>query len=102
MTRLLLSKWPSCQEDKESEDDEINQIIAKEKLSEYQKQFARDLDQIEPKHPDGILKTHLVERKVGEAQLDSAKTYVKAFVNAGLCNDLLILKKKGTDDWDST
>jgi 26S proteasome regulatory subunit N1 len=28
----------------ESEDDEINQIIAQEKLSEYYKQLARDLD----------------------------------------------------------
>ena len=28
----------------ESEDDELNQIIAQEKLSEYYKQLARDLD----------------------------------------------------------
>lgn len=28
----------------ESEDDEINQIIAQEKLSEYYKQLARDLE----------------------------------------------------------
>lgn len=59
---------------------------------------------MEPKHPDAIFKTHLEERKVGEAQLDSAKqnlakTYVNAFVNAGLGNDLLICKKEGTDDW---
>lgn len=57
----------------ESEDDELNQIIAQEKLTEYYKQLARDLDQMEPKHPDAIFKTHLEERKVGEAQLDSAK-----------------------------
>lgn len=57
----------------ESEDDEINSIIAQDKLSEYYKQLARDLDQMEPKHPDTIFKTHLEERKVGEAQLDSAK-----------------------------
>ena len=59
---------------------------------------------MEPKHPDAIFKTHLEERKVGEAHLDSAKqnlakTYVNAFVNAGLCNDLLISKKEGADDW---
>lgn len=88
----------------ESEDDELNQIIAQEKLSEHYKQLARDLDQMEPKHPEAIFKTHLEERKVGDAQLDSAKqnlakTYVNAFVNAGLCNDLLICKKEGTDDW---
>ena len=84
--------------------EELNQIIAQEKLSEYYKQLARDLDQMEPKHPDSIFKTHLEERKVGEAQLDSAeqnlaKTYVNAFVNAGLSNDLLISKKEGADDW---
>ena len=28
-----------------------------------------------------------------------AKTYVNAFVNAGLCNDLLICKKEGAEDW---
>ena len=88
----------------ESQDDEINQIISQEKLSEYYKQLARDLDQMEPKHPDNIFKTHLEERKVGEAHLDSAKqnlakTYVNAFVNAGLGNDLLICKKEGSDDW---
>jgi 26S proteasome regulatory subunit N1 len=59
---------------------------------------------MEPKHPDTIFKTHLEERKIGEAQLDSekanlAKTYVNAFVNAGLCNDLMICKKEGNQDW---
>lgn len=59
---------------------------------------------MEPKHPDAIFKTHLEERKVGEAQLDSAKqnlakTYVNAFVNAGLCNDTLISNKEGNEDW---
>ena len=90
----------------ESTDDTLNQIISQEKLSEHYKQLARDLDQMEPKHPDAIFKTHLEERKVGEAQLDSAKqnlakTYVNAFVNAGLCNDTLISKKeaKDGDDW---
>lgn len=59
---------------------------------------------MEPKHPDSIFKTHLEERKL-ESQLDSAKenlakTYVNAFVNAGLCNDLLISSKgEGADDW---
>lgn len=88
----------------ESEDDDLNQIISQEKLSEHYKQLARDLDQMEPKHPEAIFKAHLEERKIGEAQLDSAKqnlakTYVNAFVNAGLCNDLLICKKEGNDDW---
>lgn len=36
----------------ESDDATLNQIISQEKLSEYYKQLARDLDQMEPKHPD--------------------------------------------------
>jgi len=73
-------------------------------LSEHYKQLAKDLDQVQPKHPDVIFKTHLEERKVSEAQLDSAKqnlafTYANAFVNAALCNDPLICKKEGDDDW---
>jgi 26S proteasome regulatory subunit N1 len=59
---------------------------------------------MEPKHPDQIFKTHLEERPIGDAQLDSAmqnlaKTYVNGFVNAGLCNDLLVSKKEASDDW---
>jgi 26S proteasome regulatory subunit N1 len=48
-------------------DDELNSIIAQEKLSEQYLQLARDLDQMEPKHPDAIFKTHLEENKVAEA-----------------------------------
>lgn len=51
----------------ESEDDDLNQIISQEKLSEHYKQLARDLDQMEPKHPEAIFKAHLEERKIGEA-----------------------------------
>lgn len=57
-----------------------------------------------PKDPESIFKTHLDERPVADANLDSAKqnlakTYVNAFVNAGLSNDLLICKKEQADDW---
>lgn len=59
---------------------------------------------MEPKDPESIFKTHLDERPVADANLDSAKqnlakTYVNAFVNAGLSNDLLICKKEAADDW---
>lgn len=84
--------------------DELNQIISQERLGENYKQLARDLDQMEPKDPESIFKTHLDERPVADANLDSAKqnlakTYVNAFVNAGLSNDLLICKKEAADDW---
>ena len=88
----------------ETDDDDLNQIISQEKLSEHYKQLAKDLDQVEPKHPDVIFKTHLEERKLNDIQLDSAKqnlaqTYANAFINAALCNDQLICNKKDSDDW---
>jgi len=89
----------------ETEDSELSQIISQEKLSEHFKQLAKDLDLVDPKTPDDIFKTHLEEKKMGEAQLDSAKqnlakTYVNAFVNMGLCNDTFICKKEASaEDW---
>jgi 26S proteasome regulatory subunit N1 len=59
--------------------------------------LARDLDVLEPKHPDQIFKVHLEERKINlaAAHIDSAKvnlatTYVNAFVNAAYGKDQLI------------
>lgn len=52
----------------ETEDDELNQIISQEKLSEFYKQLARDLDQFDPKHPEkDIFKSHLEEHKQSAA-----------------------------------
>ena len=52
----------------ETEDDDLNQIISQEKLSEFYKQLARDLDQFEPKHPEkDIFKSHLEEHKQSAA-----------------------------------
>ena len=73
-------------------------------MSEHFKSLARDLDVLEPKHPDQIFKTHLEERKNNVNQLiDSAKqnlaaTYVNAFVNAAFGKDLLMTAQAaGTD-----
>jgi 26S proteasome regulatory subunit N1 len=80
----------------ETTNEELFRIISNEKLSEHFKGLARDLDVLEPKHPDQIFKTHLEERKNTAAQqIDSAKqnlamTYVNAFVNAGYGKDLLM------------
>ena len=79
----------------ETDDEELYKIISNEKLSEHFKGLARDLDVMEPKHPDSIFKTHLEERKHMTQQIDSAKqnlatTYVNAFVNAGYGKDLLM------------
>jgi len=47
----------------ETDDEELSKIISNEKLSEHFKSLARDLEVLEPKHPDSVFKTHLEERK---------------------------------------
>jgi 26S proteasome regulatory subunit N1 len=47
----------------DSGDEELQRIISNEKLSEHFKALARDLDVLEPKHPEAIFKSHLEERK---------------------------------------
>lgn len=59
--------------------------------------MARDLDVLEPKHPEQIFKTHLEERKgnnlnahIESAKVNLATTYANAFVNAAYGKDLLM------------
>ena len=85
---------------------DISKIISNEKLSEHFKSLARDLDVLEPKHPDQIFKQHLEERKANiTANIDSAKqnlakTYANAFVNAAFGKDLLMNKQgDNKDEW---
>lgn len=47
----------------ETSDETLNDIISNKKLFEHFKALGRDLDVLEPKHPDQIFKTHLEERK---------------------------------------
>ena len=80
----------------ESENEDLQVIISNQKLSEHFKSLARDLDVMEPKHPDAIFKSHLEDRRFQNDSIDSAKknlalTYVNAFVNTAFGKDLLIL-----------
>jgi len=84
------------------QEDEMNELIGNEKLSEQFLKVAQDLDVLDPKTPEDIYKSHLAEtggfsrrRDAGGAQVDSARanlasTFVNAFVNAGFCNDKLM------------
>jgi len=89
----------------DSGDEELQRIISNEKLSEHFKSLARDLDVLEPKHPEAIFKSHLEERKNNVAQhIDSAKqnlatTYVNAFVNAAFGKDLLMTAQDQKENW---
>ena len=90
----------------ESEDSDLQEIISNQHLSEHFKSLARDLDVMEPKHPEHVYKTHLEKRGryAQDQEIDSAKknlamTYVNAFLNTAFGKDLLILEKESTEDW---
>jgi 26S proteasome regulatory subunit N1 len=84
------------------DEDDFNELIGNEKLSEQFLKVAQDLDVLDPKTPEDIYKSHLAEtggfsrrRDVGGAQVDSARanlasTFVNAFVNAGFGKDKLM------------
>jgi len=88
----------------ESADEDLQKIISNERLSEHFKALARDLDVVEPKHPDAIYKAHLEPNRLHQVEIDSAKknlalTYVNAFVNAAYGKDLLITNNENNEDW---
>ncbi|KAL3945265.1 MAG: hypothetical protein SGBAC_000676 [Bacillariaceae sp.] len=84
------------------DEDELNELIGNEKLSEHFLKVAQDLDVLDPKTPEDIYKSHLAEtggfsrrRDTGGANVDSARanlasTFVNAFVNAGFGKDKLM------------
>lgn len=83
---------------------EIQTIISNLKLSDYFKRLAKDLDIIEPKHPEEVFKSHLEETKNSDAKLDSYKMNMAAsiassFINAGFGTECLLSKKDS--DWFS-
>ena len=83
------------------DDDELNEIVGNNKLSEQFLNLARDLDVMEAKTPEDIYKSHLAEtggfvrRRDNNTQVEGARenlanTFVNAFVNAGYGKDQLM------------
>ncbi|KAG1670671.1 hypothetical protein FOA52_010946 [Chlamydomonas sp. UWO 241] len=72
------------------------EIISNSKLSEHFLALGRDLDVMEPKQPDDVYKTHLIDGRaptgaaVDSARQNLASTFVNAFVNAGFGTDKLV------------
>lgn len=85
------------------DEEELNELIGNEKLSEQFLKLAQDLDVVDAKTPEDIYKSHLAEtggfsrrRDTGGTQVDSARanlasTFVNAFVNAGFGQDKVCL-----------
>jgi len=102
MCLLLARHRINFEVEDDPDEDELNELIGNEKLSEQFLKVAQDLDVLDPKTPEDIYKSHLAEtggfsrrRDTGGAQVDSARanlasTFVNAFVNAGFCNDKLM------------
>lgn len=83
--------------------DVLQNIMSNSDLTESYLTLARDLDVMEPKLPEDIYKSHLMEvRAPSGAAVDSARanlaaTFVNAFVNAGFGQDKLLTASESTD-----
>ena len=77
--------------------DELNDIMANIKLTDYYKRLAKTLEINDPKHPEDIFKSHLEDKKSNEKKLESYKinmavSIASSFINAGFSNELLLSK----------
>ncbi|GAB0498513.1 hypothetical protein MMPV_009858 [Pyropia vietnamensis] len=93
---LARSSWV-LNEDVEK-DETLLEVLANRKQTDYFVHLATDLQVMEPKQPEDIYKSHLVDNRSGgvlPAAVDSARTnlaatFVNAFVNAGFRMDKLL------------
>ena len=84
--------------------EELANIIGNQRLSEYYLLLAKDLQVVEPKTVEQVLKTYLedgTKSLIGTPALDSIKqnlseSYVSAFVNMGFGTDALLTTKAST------
>jgi len=87
--------------------DVLQNIMSHSNLTNNYLTLARDLDVMEPKLPEDIYKSHLMEvRTASGAAVDSARanlaaTFVNAFVNAGFGQDKLLTSSEATDGTSS-
>ena len=81
----------------EEDREPLLEAISNSKLNEYFLSLAKDLDLMDPKVPEDIYKTHLLEgRAATAATMDSARanlasTFVNGFVNAAYGKDKLLI-----------
>ncbi len=78
--------------------EDLREVMSNRKRTEHFKHLAKDLDVLEPKVPEDIYKTHLIDSRAASATTsgaDSARanlasTFVNAFVNMGFGKDKLM------------
>lgn len=89
-------------EDLESDED-LRGAMSNRKLSSQFLSLAKDLDVLDPKTPEDIYKSHLLDSRsssssnVDSARANLAKTFVNAFVNMGFGSDKLMAE--GESSW---
>ncbi|KAL1990812.1 hypothetical protein VTN49DRAFT_5815 [Thermomyces lanuginosus] len=89
----------------EEEDQELQECLNNTQIHVHFKSLAKELNILEPKMPEDIYKTHLeTGRSSSLANVDSARhnlasAFVNAFVNAGFCNDKMMLVEGDKGPW---
>jgi 26S proteasome regulatory subunit N1 len=84
-------------EEEVEEDDALRGAMNNRRMFEYFQHLAKDLDVLEPKVPEDIYKTHLIDSRAAaaagasdSARANLASTFVNAFVNLGFGTDKLL------------
>ena len=83
----------------ETSTDELVNIMSNTKLSEYYKRLGKELEMLEPKHPEDYFKSHLENKKKESTQLESYKinmahSIASSFINAGFGTEVLLSNEK--------
>ena len=83
-------------------DEELREIMSNLKLSDYYKRLGKELEVLEPKHPEDIFKSHLENKKESGTPLESYKinlshSIASSFINAGFGTEVLLTKENS--DW---
>ena len=90
------------EEEKNIKDNELMEVMRNYKQSDYFKFLAKNLELLEPKHPEDVFKSHLEDKKSESKKLESYKinmaySIASGFINAGFGTEALITKKNS--DW---
>ena len=90
------------QEESSIQDKDLIEIMRNYKQSDYFRILGKNLEILEPKHPEDVFKSHLEDKKSDSKKLESYKinmaySIASGFINAGFGTESLITKKDS--DW---
>ena len=90
------------EEEENIKDNELMEIMRNYKQSEYFRILGKNLELLEPKHPENVFKSHLEDKKSDSKKLESYKinmahSIASSFINAGFGTEVLLSQKDS--DW---